>query len=120
MGPRAPITTAPAERARLIAAVPARNPAMQPRKKPNSAGSDHPEMAAHERDRKLPQKPPVGVRGRASTTCKTETPTKITVTARINSLSLVCGKCEEEGKELVKPLASGPTARWSAAPARRR
>ena len=107
IGPRAPVTTAPAERARIIATQPARNPFMQPQKKPDNAGSDHPEMAAHERDRKLPQKAPAGVRGRSTTSRKTAPTVKITVTGRINSLAKVCGTCEEEGKKLVAPLTRG-------------
>jgi hypothetical protein len=106
-GPRVSVTTAPAERARLFAAMPSVNPFMTPRKKPNNTGEDHPEMAAHERDRKLPQKAPVGPRGRASITRKTEKPKRVTVTERINKLARVCGKCEEEGKMLVKPLKTG-------------
>ena len=61
-----------------------------------------PEMAVIERDRKKKQKPPVGVRGRASATALTKE-SKISIAARLSQFSdqgfrdscgaLFCGPC---------------------------
>ena len=104
IGPRAPITTAPAERARLLATQDKINPFLRPAKRPDNTDGDAPAMAAHERDRKLPQKPPAGVRGRSTNTRKTQEPKQMSVKARIESLISVCGACKVEGTKLVKPL----------------
>ena len=108
IGPRrGPLTTAPLARAEAMATQKKVNPFAQLRKKPNNSG-DAPTLAAHERDRRLPQKAPAGPRGRQASSRKTPEP-KMSAEARIKTLAHkdCCGKY------LTKPLVNrGARCKW--------
>ena len=106
VGPRrGPLTTAPLARAQVMALQPKVNPFLctASRKRPATADGDLPAMAAHERDRMLPQKAPAGARGRSSTTRITPEPKSVTVQDRIKSLAKPAAE-GGVGPELAAPL----------------